>query len=95
MVNVYKSDKEITSEKKYQKLLQSLLNEYELRFHFECNENFIACLNNYIKENAIDLIITVPKKHNFFELLFKKEGHLKKMAFHSSIPLMCIHEEDL
>ncbi len=94
-VNIYKSDKEITSAKTYQQeLLHSLLKEYEPQFHFEYNEDFIKGLNDFVEANNIDLIITIPKKHGFFEGLFK-ERHIKKLAFHSHVPLMCIHEEDL
>lgn len=95
ILNVYESDKEITSAKTYQQeLLHSLLKEYEPQFHFEHNKDFLTCLNDFVEANNIDLIITIPKKHGFFESLFR-EGHTKRLAFHSHIPLMCIHHEDL
>ncbi len=95
VVNVYESDKEITSNKTYQQeLLHSLLKNYEPRFHFENNEDFITGINDFVEANNIDLIITIPKKHSFFEGLFK-ESHTKKLAFHSHVPLMYIHEEEL
>lgn len=95
IVNIYKSDKEITSAKTYQQeLLHSLLKEYGPEFHFEYNEDFITGINDFVEANNIDLIITIPKKHGFFEGLFT-ERHIKKLAFHSQVPLMYIHEEDL
>ncbi len=95
IVNVYESDKELISSKKYQQeLLHSLLKEYEPQFYFEHNEDFLTCLNDFAETNHIDLIITIPKKHGFFEGLFK-ESHTKKLAFHSHVPLMYIHQEDL
>lgn len=95
IVNIYESEKEITSDKTYQQeLLHSLLKEYEPQFHFEYNENFITGINDFVEINHIDIIITIPKKHGFFEGLFK-ERHTKKLAFHSHVPLMYIHEEDL
>lgn len=95
VMNVYESDKEITSAKKYQhELLNSLLKEYQPQYYFENNENFITAINDFVESNNIDLIITIPKKHGFFEGLFK-ESHTKKLAFHSHVPLMYIHLEDL
>lgn len=95
VANVYKNDKEIASGKTYQQeLLRSLLKEYNPHFHFIHNEDFTAAINDFVDANNIDLIITIPKKHGFFEGLFK-ESHTKKLAFHSHVPLMYIHDEDL
>lgn len=95
VVNVYESEKEITADKTIQQeLLQSLLKDYSPKFHFENNEHFTDGINHFVETNDIDLIIVIPRKHNFFEGLFK-ERHSKKLAFHSHVPLMYIHREDL
>ncbi|GEO10681.1 universal stress protein [Segetibacter aerophilus] len=95
IVNVYESDKEITPEKtRQQELLHSLLKDYNPEFHFENNEHFIEGINHFVETHAIDIIITIPRKHKLFEGLFK-ERHTKKLAFHSHVPLMFIHQEDL
>jgi nucleotide-binding universal stress UspA family protein len=95
IVNVYEGEKNITADKTYQQeLLHSLLQEYNPQFHFEYNADFITGINAFAEANNIDLIITIPKKHTFFEGLFKQR-HTKKLAFHSHVPLMYIHDEDL
>ncbi|WP_018617223.1 universal stress protein [Segetibacter koreensis] len=95
VVNIYSSDKEITSVKSYeQELLHSLLREYNPNFHFEYKEDFITGINDCVEEKNINLIITIPKKHGFLEGLFK-ERHIKKLAFHSHVPVMYVHQEDL
>lgn len=95
IVNIYDNENDITSGKTYQQeLLHSLFIDYNPQFRFEYNEDFVTGINNYAQANNIDLIITIPKKHAFFEGLFK-ERHIKKLAFHSHVPLMCIHVEDL
>ena len=95
IANIYKDEKEITSAKTYQQeLLHSLLKDYNPQFHFEYNEDFITGINHLAKANNIDLIITIPKRHTFFDGWFK-ERHTKKLAFHSHVPLMYIHMEDL
>ena len=95
VVNVYESDKDITADKTFQQeLLLSMLKEYNPEFHFENNEDFIEGINHFVESHSIDLIITIPRKHKMFEGLFR-ERHTKKLAFHSHVPLMYIHQEDL
>ena len=95
VVNVYESNEEVTSDKtRQQELLLSLFKEYNPHIHFQNNEDFIAGINEFVSANNIDMIIAIPKKHGFFQHLFK-EGHAKKLAFHSHVPLMYIHEGDL
>lgn len=95
VVNIYDEDKEFDAGKSYQQeILYSLLRDYEPRFSFIHNEDFITGINDFVEKNDIDLIITIPKKHGFFERLFKG-SHTKKLAFHSHVPTMCVHDEDL
>jgi nucleotide-binding universal stress UspA family protein len=95
IVNVQERDKEITADKTaQQQSLLKLLQEYNPRIEFENNEDFIAGINHFVETNNIDIIITIPKKHKLFEGLFT-ERHTKKLAFHSHVPLMFIHSEDL
>lgn len=95
VVNVYDSEKEITGDKTLQQeLLHSLLKDYDPEFHFENNEHFIDGINHFVDTHNIDLIITIPRKHKMFEGLFR-ERHTKKLAYHSHVPLMYIHQEDL
>lgn len=95
VLNVYEEVDEVSPDKAKQKeLLQTLFQEYEPGFHFVKNEDFTAGINEFVTANSIDLIIAVPKKHGFLHTLFR-EGHAKKLAFHSKVPLMYIHDEDL
>lgn len=95
VLNIFEGDKEISSDKTYQKeLLNSLLKEYKPEIYFESNDSFMNGINDFVETNRIDMIITIPKRHSFFEGLFK-ERHIKALAFHSQVPLMYIHEEDL
>ncbi len=45
----------------------------------------------FLENNQCDMIVTSPKKHNFFYNLFI-ESHTKKLVFHSPIPVLTIHE---
>jgi nucleotide-binding universal stress UspA family protein len=94
-VNVYESEKELTTAKTAQKdLLQSLLKDYDPSFEFIKSDDFNDAINQYVEAKKIDMIIAIPRKRNFLEGLFK-ERHTKKLAFHSHVPLMYIHLEDL
>ena len=95
VVNVYENSNEMSEEKTLQQaLLNQLLEEYNPEFHFENSEDFIAGINHFVEANNIDLIIAIPRKHKLFEGLFK-ERHTKKLAFHSHVPLMYIHQQEL
>lgn len=58
-------------------------------FHFIINKNLEEGLNEYVKDNGIDLLAVIPRKHSFFQSLFKK-SQSKKLIFHTEIPLLAI-----
>ena len=72
-------------------ILHRMIKDFSPTYHFIENESFTAGINLFSEKNKIDLIITIPKKHGFFDSLFKK-SHTKKLAFHSHLPLMVMHD---
>ncbi len=72
-------------------MLDTLLQGYHPQYHFENNNNFVEAVNIVAQERMIDLIITIPKKHGLFEGLFHSSA-TKKLAYHSHVPIMVIHE---
>lgn len=72
-------------------MLDTLLQGYNPQYHFENNNNFVEAVNIVVQEKMIDLIITIPKKHGLFEGLFHASA-TKKLAYHSHVPIMVIHE---
>lgn len=60
-------------------------------YHFAHNDNFIEAVNDFVAENHIDLVMSVPKEHGFFARLFSGESHTKMLAFHSRVPVMVIN----
>lgn len=70
--------------------MHALLRDYPPEYHVSRNKNFIESINDFALEYQIDLIITLHKKHGFFENLFSP-GHTKTLAFHSHVPLMIVH----
>ncbi len=95
VVNIYEDQSELFSEKIYQQeLLHAMLKDYSPAFHLINNDNFVDGINEYVDKNNIDLVIAIPKKHGFFAGLFK-ERHTKKLAFHTHVPLLYLHNDDL
>jgi nucleotide-binding universal stress UspA family protein len=72
-------------------VLDSLLKVNNPQYHFIENESFTDGINQFADSNNIDMIITIPKKHGFFDSIFKK-SHTKRLAFHSHLPLMVMHD---
>lgn len=71
--------------------LHQLLQEFNPEFHIIHHEDFVEGINEFADTHQLDLLIAIPKKHGLFEGLFKR-SHTKRLAFHSHVPLMCIHE---
>lgn len=72
-------------------MLDTLLYSYKPEYLFENNNNFIEAVNIVALEKMVDIIITMPKKHGLFEGLFHSSA-TKKLAYHSNVPIMVIHE---
>ena len=68
------------------------LGEFDPEYHYSKNKNYVESINAFAIEYKIDLVITVLKKHGFFEGLFS-EDHTKMLAFHSNLPLMVVHNK--
>jgi nucleotide-binding universal stress UspA family protein len=69
--------------------VHSVLESLNPTYHFSHEENFVEGINQFVDENQIDLVITVPKEHSFFAQLFSA-SHTKKLAFHSHVPLLVL-----
>lgn len=57
-----------------------------IRFEVACHENFLECVNNYVKEHKIDLIAVVHRRKSFLKRLFTRD-HTRELLFHSDVPL--------
>lgn len=94
VLNIYHEIGSFDAELLYEEeLAHSILKSFSPQFHVVENESFMDGINQFVDEHAIDLIISIPKKHGFFDSLFK-ESHTKQMAFHGHIPLLALHEKD-
>jgi nucleotide-binding universal stress UspA family protein len=83
---------ELTEEYKAERAwLARTFEEYNPEFYFIRMYDFLDAISNFTADRQIDLIITVPRKHSFLSGLYKT-SHTKKLAYHSHIPVVAIHE---
>jgi nucleotide-binding universal stress UspA family protein len=71
--------------------LHTLLKNYNPEYQYVDSTDFAEATNDFVDKNNVDMIITIPRKHGFFESIFKK-SHTKQLAYHTHVPLLCIHE---
>jgi nucleotide-binding universal stress UspA family protein len=59
--------------------------------NFVTNVDTIEGIEHYLAKHKVDLLVMLKRKHNFFDLLIHG-SNTKKMAFHTHIPLLVLHE---
>lgn len=72
-------------------LLEKNLTGLRHTFIFPESENIEGFLEKISVEKHPDLLVLIPRKHNFFQRLFGA-GHTKKLVFHSRIPILVLHD---
>jgi nucleotide-binding universal stress UspA family protein len=83
---------DITDEYKAQRVkLEKILGDYQPEFYFIRQYDFLDAVSQFTQDKNIDVIVTVPKEHSFLSGLFKT-SHTRKLAYHSHVPIIAIHE---
>lgn len=83
---------ELTDEYKAErKKLENMLKNYAPEFYFIRQYDFFDAISQFADDKNIDLIVIVPRDRSFLSGLFKT-SHTKKLAYHSHIPIVAIHE---
>lgn len=59
--------------------------------HFPEDDDKVHAINNFVDAHEVELLVMIPHKHSIFTRLFR-EGSTKKMAFHTHVPLLAIHD---
>ncbi|HLF46005.1 MAG TPA: universal stress protein [Chitinophagaceae bacterium] len=71
--------------------LEQQFSEFNPEFYFITTFDFQDTIEQFIQDKNIDIVINVPRNHNFFDSVFK-QNVTKKLAFHSTIPVLAAHE---
>jgi len=83
---------ELTDEYKAERSkLEVILKGYNPQFYFIRLFDFVDAVNQFVEDREIDLIVTIPRRHSFLGKMFKT-SYTKKLAYHSHVPIIAIHE---
>lgn len=83
---------ELTDEFKAERAkLELMLKNYSPEFYFIRQYDFFDAISQFVDDRNIDLIFIVPRERSFLSGLFKT-SHTKKLAYHSHVPIVAIHE---
>ncbi|MFL9481385.1 universal stress protein [Chitinophagaceae bacterium LWZ2-11] len=74
-----------------QHILENMLKGSNPEFMSIISVNFTESINEYAQEIKADIIISVPKRHGWFDSLFKR-SRTNMLAFHTYTPLMVTHK---
>lgn len=92
VLNIDHDSKHFTADTPYETLqLEQLLEAYNPQFHFVEHADVAQGIIDFAEQQQADLILIIPRKHGFFEHIFKR-SRTTQLAFHSHIPLLAIHE---
>jgi len=61
-------------------------------FHRKTGKNNKVAIINFVADNKIEMLTMVAKNRNFFQQLLL-DTSIKKLSFHTSVPLLVLHEE--
>ena len=71
--------------------LKEMFAEFDPEFYFLRLYDIDDAIEQFARDKKIDLIITIQKEHSVMHRLFNS-GHLKKLAYESTVPVMAVHE---
>jgi hypothetical protein len=70
--------------------LHEMLNHLHPSYHYINSVDVEEGINAFSDANHIDLLITVPKKHSFWDNIFRK-SHSDDLVLHSHLPIIALH----
>ena len=69
--------------------LHELLDQYDPKFHYRTCNDIVDEILSFANEQKASIIITVHRKHGFWERMFS-ESVTRKLAEKTSIPLLSL-----
>lgn len=71
--------------------LHEMMQHLNPRYNYINSLNVEEGINAFADANHIDLLLTVPKKHGFWENIFRK-SHSSELVLHSHLPIVAVHK---
>lgn len=90
VLNIQKEGREHIHPEENQEL-DNMLHNYNPQYHFVDHPNTVEGITAFAEKEAADLLLLIPKKHGLFDSIFKRST-TSRIAFHTNVPLLSIHE---
>lgn len=90
VLNIQKEGREHIRPEENQEL-DNMLHNYDPQYHFVDHPNTVEGITAFAEKEAADLLLLIPKKHGLFDSIFKRST-TSRIAFHTNVPLLSIHE---
>jgi nucleotide-binding universal stress UspA family protein len=71
--------------------MQDMFSNFDPEFYFIGMNDFHEAIEQFVADKNIDLLIIVPRYRSGLGGFFKS-SHTKRLAFHSSVPVLAAHE---
>ena len=93
VMHIQKQSKHVLVEREahFSKRVLTALAPYHPEYYFPVAESIETAVDEFIKQHDANLLVMVPHERNLLADLFHF-SNTKKMAFHTHIPLLSIHE---
>lgn len=93
VLNIYNEHKRTGLVKKVNtdKILEHSLDGIIHSFHAIKSEDILEGINKFASEKKADMIVVIPRDHKFPENFFNSRNS-KRLAFHSKVALLSLHE---
>lgn len=92
VLHVDTEGEELTEEEQEELLyLQDELKELDYHIERIEGEDPEEAILQYVREQQVEMVAAVPRHHGFFEELFRSSV-TRKLALHTQVPLLAIHE---
>ncbi|WP_162944693.1 universal stress protein [Flavisolibacter nicotianae] len=71
--------------------LEEMFADYKPDFHFIKTYGFHESLRRFIADKNIDMVLTFPRKHSFFNYLVRGTN-TRKLVYEADVPVLATHE---
>jgi len=72
---------------KMEHLLADIVHDYA----FRTDKDKALAIEQHVAANAIDMLVTVPRRNNFFDAIFHRSV-TRKLALHVKVPMLVMHD---
>ncbi len=74
-------------------LVRDKLNAIEPVYHAVTNTSIVKAVSDFVKENAIDILLVTPRKHGIWDNLLYKD-HAKDLIRLNAIPILALRQKN-